>query len=61
MSTYVYGAFDQEDFIRQEIRRTSIHLFEVGSNEHLVNYFPRMYCYGINKNMLHLTFSRAEF
>ena len=39
----------------------SIHLFKVRWNDHLVNYFPLMYRYGINKNILHLTFSRAEF
>ena len=53
--------WDQEDFIWQEIWRTSIHLFKVGWNDHLVNYFPLMYRYGINTNILHLTFSRAEF
>ena len=26
-----------------------------------VNYFPLIYRYGINTNLLHLTFSRAEF
>ena len=45
----------------QEIWRTSIHLFKVCWNDHLVNYFPLMYRYGINTNILHLTFSRAEF
>ena len=30
----------QEDFIWQEIWQTSIHLFKVGWNEHLVNDFP---------------------
>ena len=45
----------------QEIRRTSIHKFKVPWNDHLVNYFPLMYRYGINTNILHLTFSRAEF
>ena len=52
---------NQEDFTWQEIWRTSIHLFKVRWNDHLVNYFPLMYRYGINTNILHLTFSRAEF
>ena len=29
--------------------------------DHLVNYFRLMYRYGINTNILHLIFSRAEF
>ena len=51
----------QEDFIWQEIWRTSIHLFKVVWYDHLVNHFPLMYRYGINTNILHLTFSCAEF
>ena len=34
---------------------------QVRWNDHLVNYFPLMYRYGINTIILHLTFSRAEF
>ena len=30
-------------------------------NDHLVNYFPLMYRYEVNTNILHLTISRAEF
>ena len=26
-----------------------------------MNYFPLMYCYGINANILHVTFSRVEY
>ena len=33
----------------------------VGMAGHLVNYFSLMYRYGIDTNILHLTFSRAEF
>ena len=36
-------------------------LFKILWNDHLVNYFPLIYRYGINTNILHLTFSRAEF
>ena len=50
-----------QDFIWQEIWRTSINLFKVRWNDHLVNYYPLMYRYGINTNLLHLDFSRAEF
>ena len=53
--------WNQEDLIWQEIGRTSIHLFKVCSNEHLVNYFPLIYGYGTNPNILHLTYSHAEF
>ena len=50
----------QEDFTRQEISRTSIHLFKVRWNDHLVN--SALICrYGINTDILHLTFSRTEF
>ena len=38
----------------------SIHLFRVCWNDHLLNYFPPMYLYGINTNILLWTFSRAE-
>ena len=41
----------QEDFIWQEIWQTFIHLFKVGWNDHLVNYFPLMYRYRINTNI----------
>ena len=37
------------------------HLFKVRWNDHLVSYFSLMYCYGINTNILHLTFSLAGF
>ena len=36
-------------------------LFKVPWNDDLVSYFPLLYHYGINTNILHLTFSRAEF
>ena len=45
----------QGDFIWQEVWRTSINLFEVRWNDHLVNYFYLMYRGGINTNLLHLT------
>ena len=51
---------NQEDLTWQEILQTSIYLFKVSWNDHLVNYFSLMYRYGINTNILHLTFSRAE-
>ena len=38
-----------------------LHLFKVRWNDHLVSYFSLMYRYGVNTNILHLTFSRAEF
>ena len=44
-------------FTWQEIWRTSIHLFKVHWNDHLVSYFSLMYRYGINKKILFLTFS----
>ena len=40
---------------------TNLYLFKVRWNDHLVNQFCLMYCYGINRNILHLIFSRAEF
>ena len=46
----------QENLTWQEIWRTFICLFKVPWNDHLVNYFPLMYRYGINTNILHLTF-----
>ena len=45
---------DQEDIAWQEIWRTSVNLFKVRWNDHLVNYFLLMYCYGINANILHI-------
>ena len=51
----------QEDIAWQEIWRTSFHLFKVCCSDHWVNYFPLMYRYGINANILHLTFSPAKF
>ena len=48
--------YGQEDFTWQEIWKTSIFLFKVRWNEHLVSYFSPMYRYGINTNTLHLTF-----
>ena len=42
---------NQEDFIWQEIWQTSIYLFKVRWNDHLVNYFPLMYRYGIDINI----------
>ena len=35
--------------------------FKVPWSDHLVSYFSLMYRYGINKNILHLTFFRAKF
>ena len=52
--------YRQQDLTWQEIWRTYIHLFKVRWNDYLVNYFLLMYRYGINKNILNLTFSRAE-
>ena len=52
---------DQEDFIWQKIWQTSIHSFKVRWNYYLVNNYPLMYRYRINKNVLQSTFSRAEF
>ena len=52
---------DQEDFIWQKIWQTSIHSFKVRWNYYLVNYYPLMYRYRINTNVLQSTFSRAEF
>ena len=52
---------DQEDFTRQEILQTSLHLFKVRLIDHLMNYFPLMDRYGIDINILHLTYSRAEY
>ena len=37
------------------------HLFKVLCNYRLVNYFPLMYRYVINTNILHLTFTRPEY
>ena len=37
------------------------HLFKVRWNGRIVSFFPLMYCYEINTNILHLTFLRAEF
>ena len=37
--------------------RTAIHLFKVRWKDHLVNYFPLMYHYGINKNSAFIIFS----
>ena len=34
-------------------------LCKVSWNEHLVSYYPLKYYYGINTNILYLTFSRA--
>ena len=53
--------FLQKDFILQEVSQTSIHLFEVRWNNHLVNYFSMMHRCRINTNLLPLTFSRALF
>ena len=38
-----------------------MHVFNVCWNDHLMNYFPLVNRYGINTNILHLTFSRVEF
>ena len=51
----------QEDFTWQEILQTSVHLFKVRWKNHLVNYFPLMYRYEINTNILHLTFFVQNF
>ena len=42
---------NQEHFTRQEILQTSLHLFKVCLNNHLMNYFPLMDRYGININI----------
>ena len=47
--------------IDRKYEGTSIYLFKVRCNDHLVNYFPLIYRHGININILHLTISRAEF
>ena len=47
-----HSLMNQEDFTWQETWRTSIHLFKVRWNDHLVNFFPLMYRYGINTNIL---------
>ena len=47
-----HSLMNQEDFTWQETWRTSIHLFKVHWNDHLVNFFPLMYRYGINTNTL---------
>ena len=47
-----HSLMNQEDFTWQETWRTSIHLFKVHWNDHLVNFFPLMYRYGINTNIL---------
>ena len=47
-----HSLMNQEDFTWQETRRTSIHLFKVRWNDHLVNFLPLMYRYGINTNIL---------
>ena len=39
----------------------NVHLFKVRWNDHLVGHFSLMYRYGINTNILHLTFSHAKF
>ena len=41
--------------------KTPIHLFKVCWNDRLVSYFSLIYRYGINQNVIHSTFSRAEF
>ena len=45
---------NQEDFTWQKIWRTSIHLFKVRWNDHLVNDFPLMYRYEINTSTLYI-------
>ena len=52
--------FKLKDLTWQEIWQISIHLFKVRWNDRLVNYFPFIYRYGINTNMVHLTFPRAQ-
>ena len=52
--------YDQQDFAWQEMWRTSIHLFKVRWNDHLVNYLALMYRYGINTNIFDLKFSRVQ-
>ena len=47
--------------IWQEIWRFSICLFKVSWNDYLVSYFSLQHRYRIITNILHLTFSRAEF
>ena len=46
------AVFNLGDFIWQEVWQTCLHLFEVRSNDHLVNYFSLMHRCGINKNLL---------
>ena len=45
----------------KEISRSSVNLFKIYWNDHLVSYFSLMYRYGINTNILHLLFSFADF
>ena len=40
---------------------TNLYLFKLSWNNHLLNYFPLVCRYEINANILHLTFSRADF
>ena len=47
-------------FLLQLILQTSVHLFKVRWNDPSVSHFSLMYRYGINTNILHLTFSSAE-
>ena len=54
-----YNSFRHEDFTWQEIWRTSIYSFKARWNNHLVNYFPLIYHYGINaNNIVFYIFSR---
>ena len=58
---FITNDFKQKDFTLQDIWRTSIHLFRVCWNNHLVSYFSLIYRYEISSNILSLTFFRAEF
>ena len=60
--TIIYNGFNSglSDSMRK-VLIMKILLDKVRCNDCLGNYFPVMYRYGINKNILYLTFSRAEF
>ena len=59
-----YGAvesFPKTDFLIPRIFYLTRDMTKVRWNDQLVTYFSLMCRYGINTNILHLTFSRAEF
>ena len=54
-------SFPKTDFLIPRIFYLTGDMTKVRWNDQLVTYFSLMYRYGINTNILHLTFSRTEF